>query len=111
MGWLCQTSVKLSGNAFFASGLTLYRVLNWAFQRAITLKNACDKYCVPLFDYSGMRLDDNTITLISCSTNQIRNLCSVYQYVSSKLLNFVSDKEGFLEEQRSLENVVVYFEV
>ncbi|XP_050304402.1 protein ELYS isoform X2 [Anthonomus grandis grandis] len=108
--WLCDCTTKLANGSFNAAALNLFDVLHWAFQRAVHIKTCCDKYCVPLFDYSGMKLDDNTITMISCGIGQIRSLCSFYQHIIDKLGVHV-DGETLLEEQRSLENVVVYFEV
>lgn len=111
VGWLCQAATKLANNAFSSSGLTICNILNWAFHRAIVLKNSLCQYCVPLFDYSGARLDDNTLTMLLAGTNQMRNLCSLYRYVSNKLIQFVVDGKQLLEEQRSLEHLVTYFEV
>ncbi|XP_066261984.1 protein ELYS isoform X2 [Euwallacea similis] len=111
LGWLCQTASKLVNDSFKASGLSIYNILKWAFQRAVGLKNALYNYCIPLFDHSGMQLDENTLTLISSGNDQIRNLCSFYKFVSGKLMQFVPDQDGLLDEQKLLENMVVYFEV
>ncbi|XP_066159044.1 protein ELYS isoform X2 [Euwallacea fornicatus] len=111
LGWLCQTASKLVNDSFKASGLSIYNILKWAFQRAVGLKNALYKYCMPLFDHSGMQLDENTLNLISSGNDQIRNLCSFYKFVSEKLMQFVPDQDSLLDEQKLLENIVVYFEV
>ncbi|CAG9771850.1 unnamed protein product [Ceutorhynchus assimilis] len=111
LDWLFEVASELANNAFSSAGLTLYNMIRWAFQRAVKMKISCDKYCQPLFDYSGIKLDKNILHLISCGKYQISNLCNFYKYISSELWEFVADKDGFLEEQRSLDNVVQYFEV
>ncbi|XP_076270585.1 uncharacterized protein LOC143202735 isoform X1 [Rhynchophorus ferrugineus] len=111
IGWLCQCCSKIANNAFNSCGLTFFGMIAWAFQRALTLKNHCDKYCIPLFDYSGSRLDNNTMALLSSSISQIKDICTIYRHISNNLQQFVADQEALAEEQHSLENVVIYYEV
>ncbi|KAL1490553.1 hypothetical protein ABEB36_013229 [Hypothenemus hampei] len=108
-GWLCETAFKLVSDSFTSLGLNVYTILNWAYQRAINIQSSLYKYCVPLFDYSGMSLDDNTLTLLKCGISQIKNLHNLYRYIN-KFTN-LEEKSDILESQKSLENVLVYFEV
>ncbi|XP_030746722.1 protein ELYS isoform X2 [Sitophilus oryzae] len=111
IGWLCECSFKLSTNSFSSSGLSLFNLTEWAFQRALTLKNACDSYCISLFDHSGSKLDNNIIAILNSSVSQIKDLCTLYNHIIVNLRRFVSETEHLAAEQYSLKNVVNYFEV
>ncbi|KAJ8964806.1 hypothetical protein NQ314_004613 [Rhamnusium bicolor] len=111
VGWLCKCASEWANGSFSSAGCSLDFLMRWAFQRAIFLKNNCDKYCMPLFDYSQSRLDNNTSILLNSCTRQINNVCTLYSYVINKLASFISNSELVIEQHISLKMVSMYFEV
>ncbi|CAG9823287.1 unnamed protein product [Phaedon cochleariae] len=111
VSWLCKCASEWANGSFASAGCSLEALLSWAFQRAVTLKSNCDRYCAPLFDYSQVQLDGNTANLLNCCIRQINNLCTLYSYVLTKLGNFLVYPEAVGEQHRSLQMVSVYFEV
>lgn len=108
-GWICKCASEWANGSFSSSGCTLDFLLNWAFQRAIVLKTNCDRYCMPLFDYSQSRLDHNTSVRLNSCSRQISDLCSFYKYI---LKNVPSMSVNLITEQHdSLEMISTYFEV
>jgi hypothetical protein len=111
MGWLCKCASEWANGSFLSTGCSLDFLINWAFQRAATLKTQCDNYCVPLFDYSQLRPDNNTNNLLNSCIRQLKHLCSLYTFVTTKLSMFVSNRDVIAEQFNSLQTVSVYFEV
>ncbi|CAH0556685.1 unnamed protein product [Brassicogethes aeneus] len=111
VGWLCSCAKEWANGSFAHAGCSLDGLVHWAFQRAVLLKNQCDKYCVPLFDYSQARLDSNTCKLLNNCTRQIDNLCTFYSFLISRLSCYISNQELVSDQYRSLQMVSVYFEV
>ncbi|KAJ8980297.1 hypothetical protein NQ317_005217 [Molorchus minor] len=111
VAWLCKCALEWANGSFSSAGCSLDFLLHWAFQRAIVLKNNCDKYCMPLFDHSQIRLDNNTSILLNSCIRQINSLCTFFSYVINKLDSFISNLETVLEQQTSLKMVSTYFEV
>jgi hypothetical protein len=83
---------------------------------------------VPLFDYSQLRPDNNTNNLLNSCIRQLKHLCSLYTFVTTKLSMFVSNRgnstklnleivieniftDVIAEQFNSLQTVSVYFEV
>ncbi|KAJ8920901.1 hypothetical protein NQ315_015694 [Exocentrus adspersus] len=111
LGWLCKSASEWANGSFSSAGCSLDFLIHWAFQRAILLKTQCDKYCIPLFDYSQMRLDNNTGTFLNSCIRQINNLAVFYSFVLNKLSDFIPDLEIVEEQHASLKMVSMYFEV
>lgn len=108
---LCKCASEWANGRFMSAGCTIDFLLKWAFQRAVTLKTNCDKFCSPLFDYSQSRLDKNTSILLKSCTGQINVLYKFYVYVTNNLSQYISYIDLAQEQQDSLEMVATYFEV
>lgn len=91
IGWLCNCASEWANGSFLSAGCSLNALTNWIFQRATVLKTNCDNFCRSLFDYSGVRLDNNTFSLLNCCTRQLNNLCSLLTFITGKLSEFVSN--------------------
>ncbi|XP_018577451.1 protein ELYS isoform X2 [Anoplophora glabripennis] len=111
LGWLCKCASEWANGSFSSAGCSLDFLISWAFHRAIVLKTHCDRYCTPLFDYSQLRLDNNTSILLNSCIRQINNLSAFYSYVLDNLSGFISNLELVVEQQTSLKMVSIYFEV
>ncbi|XP_074041102.1 AT hook containing transcription factor 1 homolog isoform X2 [Leptinotarsa decemlineata] len=111
VGWLCKCAFEWANGSFSSAGCSLDFLLNWAFQRAVSMKTHCDRYCAPLFDHSQSQLDNNTTVLLNSCIRQINNLCVLYSYIINKLSSFLSCPDLVEEQRRSLQMVSVYFEV
>ncbi|KAG5885554.1 hypothetical protein JTB14_007634 [Gonioctena quinquepunctata] len=111
VGWLCKCASEWANGSFASAGCSLEFLIEWAFQRAVVLKNNCDKYCAPLFDYSQSQLDNNTTSLLNTCIRQINNLCTLYTYIVNKCASFLSCPDLIEEQRNSLQMVSVYFEV
>ncbi|XP_072402062.1 uncharacterized protein Elys isoform X1 [Diabrotica undecimpunctata] len=111
IGWLCKCASEWANGSFSSAGCSLDFIINWAYERADILKTNCDNYCVPLFDYSQIRLDNNANVLLNSCTRQINSLCVLYKHIVSKLWTFVGCLDLVKKHLKGLEMVSVYFEV
>lgn len=111
LSWLCKCASEWANGRFSSAGCTIDFLLKWAFQRVITLKTYCDKFCEPLFDYSQSRLDNNTSILLNSCKGQINVLYKFYVYVINNLSEFIAYIDLAEEQKNSLEMVAMYFEV
>ncbi|CAH1107347.1 unnamed protein product, partial [Psylliodes chrysocephalus] len=111
ISWLCKCASEWANGSFSSAGCSLDFLITWAFQRAIVLKNNCDKYCAPLFDYSQSNLDSNTNVLFNSCTRQLSSLCVLYKHVAGKLGSYVNYMDVINEHCTRLEMVSMYFEV
>lgn len=91
IGWLCNCASEWSNGSFLSTGCSLNVLTTWIFQRASVLKKNCDNFCQSLFDYSGVRLDNNISALLTCCTRQLSYLCSLFNFITGKLGEFVSN--------------------
>nr|XP_015835953.1 PREDICTED: protein ELYS isoform X3 [Tribolium castaneum] len=110
VGWLCKCASEWANGSFLSTGCSLDLLINWAFQRATVLKTNADKFCVPLFDFSGTRLDKNTNNLLNTCVRQLKSLCSIYAFIIDHFSAFIPHLE-VVEQRKSLEAVSTYFEV
>ncbi|XP_023712052.1 protein ELYS [Cryptotermes secundus] len=112
VGFLSRCAVEWVDGSQSAMGCTLSSLLKWGWQRATILKTHADNLCIPLYDYSGMKLDTNSYQLLDYCGNQLHHLTTLFQGVLKICKNPSVQGVGDLSHQaRVLELVAVYIEV
>ncbi|GFG34649.1 hypothetical protein Cfor_03066 [Coptotermes formosanus] len=112
VGFLSRCASEWMDGSQSAMGCTLSALLKWGWQRAICLKTHADNLCIPLYDYSGLKLDTNSYQLLDYCGNQLHHLTTLFQGVLKMCKNPIIQGVGDLSQQAQiLELVAVYIEV
>lgn len=113
ISWLCHCAQEWSNGSQSSYGCTLDFLLNWAWQRAQVLKQSASELCEPLFDHSGMRLDQNAHLQLNHCVQQLKHLSSLYEHVVNYCLRFISEEvcEEIKHQFKALQMLSVYLEV
>ncbi|XP_017777706.1 PREDICTED: protein ELYS isoform X2 [Nicrophorus vespilloides] len=109
--WICKCATSWGNGSHRAAGLSLDLLLNWAWQRANTLKNNADKLCVPLFDQTGTKMDANSSSMLSKCRKQIYILKNVYSFICNKCSQFLINPEITIKQRDCLTRVYTYLDV
>ncbi|KAL3282176.1 hypothetical protein HHI36_005370 [Cryptolaemus montrouzieri] len=111
LSWLSKCASEWANGSLSSAGCSLELLISWAFQRAAVLKNCCDSLCIPLFDYSEMRLDTNTTNILNNSIRQIKNISFFYSFITKNLYNYLTDPEQVSQQYQILQMIELYFDV
>nr|XP_018913379.1 PREDICTED: uncharacterized protein LOC109041469 isoform X2 [Bemisia tabaci] len=68
---------------FCISGCSLPAVIHWAWDRISLIKQHADRLCVPLFDYSGTKLDTNGLRSLEHCRVQMVKAQQVFKYIQA----------------------------
>uniref|UniRef100_A0A1B6DYT2 ELYS beta-propeller domain-containing protein n=1 Tax=Clastoptera arizonana TaxID=38151 RepID=A0A1B6DYT2_9HEMI len=96
-GFLYQCVQEWADGSHAVAGSTLPALLGWAWGRVTLYKHTADKLCIPLFDYSGVRLDFNDCKILEHCVRQLHSLNKLFCLVMDKFKVFVL--EDNLEQQ------------
>ncbi|CAH1774002.1 unnamed protein product [Owenia fusiformis] len=65
-------------------GCTLRFLLDWAWKKVGSVKEALDKLCVPLYDYTGHHIDDSTMQLLNMYQAQLDHMVTIFKALSEQ---------------------------
>ncbi|KDR14054.1 Protein ELYS [Zootermopsis nevadensis] len=112
LGFLSRCAAEWVDGSQSAMGCTLPALLKWGWQRATSLKAHADNLCIPLYDYSGVKLDSNLYQLLDYCGNQLHHLTTLFQGLLKMCKNPTVQGVGDVTQQAQvLELVAVYIEV
>lgn len=71
--------------------LGLSTVTDWIWNRARSLKDMSNNYCVPLFDYSGRTIDCGMQKSLTLCTRQLRVVANLMDLICTKCQEFIPE--------------------
>ncbi|XP_046849987.1 protein ELYS-like isoform X2 [Xenia sp. Carnegie-2017] len=68
------------------AGCNLRVILEWAWDQVIQMKHHLDQLCVPLFDGTGIFVDNQLVAILDHYSVQLNNLVDIFETLSSAAL-------------------------
>ncbi|XP_064642421.1 protein ELYS-like isoform X2 [Lineus longissimus] len=84
IGFIGSCITQWAKGDYSQAGCNLRYMLNWAWKKVTQIKDTLDKLCVPLYDCSGVPLDEQTSTTINKQKTQLKHLMLVFQLLISQ---------------------------
>ncbi|XP_013393920.1 protein ELYS, partial [Lingula anatina] len=78
-GFITSCVSQFAEGEFVHAGCTLRFILDWAWGKVAQVKDSLDKLCVPLYDCSGMPLEQQGLQLFHQHQLQLTNLQTIVQ--------------------------------
>lgn len=74
---------------------------NWIWRRVQMMKDYCNTMCMPLFDFSGNRIDGSTQKWLSACCRQLKNLSDLLQIIMKDHRKYIPDEIYASLEQKA----------